>query len=207
MSSPMDVRELAIADAYEITPDLHRDDRGVFFEWYRMEELQHVRNHGLDLRQANCSVSKAGVVRGIHFATVPPGQAKYVTCLFGAVLDAVVDIRMGSPTFGRWEPVLLDGVDRRAVYVAEGLGHVFMALSEGAAVSYLCSDVYAPAREFGIHPLDPEIGIEWPTELAPVLSPKDDAAPSLAEARRAGLLPDYGACCARYDDLRSESKA
>jgi dTDP-4-dehydrorhamnose 3,5-epimerase len=172
-----------------------------------MEELQHVRNHGLDLRQANCSVSKAGVVRGIHFATVPPGQAKYVTCLFGAVLDAVVDIRMGSPTFGRWEPVLLDGVDRRAVYVAEGLGHVFMALSEGAAVSYLCSDVYAPAREFGIHPLDPEIGIEWPTELAPVLSPKDDAAPSLAEARRAGLLPDYGACCARYDDLRSESKA
>ena len=203
----MDVRELDIADAFEITPRQHADERGVFLEWYRVEALTKTRGHALDVRQANCSVSAAGVVRGVHFAAVPPGQAKYVTCLFGAVLDVVVDLRVGSPTFGRWEAVRLDDVDRRAVYIAEGLGHAFMALTGGATVSYLCSEVYSPTREFGIHPLDPEIGIEWPAGVTPVLSPKDDAAPSLMEALETGLLADYSACRDYYDELRSTSKA
>jgi dTDP-4-dehydrorhamnose 3,5-epimerase len=123
------------------------------------------------------------------------------------VLDVIVDLRVGSPTFGRWETVRLDDVDRRAVYIAEGLGHAFMALSDGATVVYLCSEVYSPMREYGIHPLDPEIGIEWPSDLMPALSPKDDAAPSLAEAGHAGLLPDYGDCLDFYAALRSASKA
>jgi dTDP-4-dehydrorhamnose 3,5-epimerase len=203
----MEVRELAVADAFEITPGQHRDERGVFLEWYRFEPLMEARGHAVSLRQANCSVSAAGVVRGIHFATVPPGQSKYVTCCHGAVLDVIVDLRVGSPTFGRWDAVRLDDVDRRAVYVAEGLGHAFMALSDGATVVYLCSEVYSPTREFGIHPLDPEIGIEWPTDHTPELSPKDDAAPSLADARRAGLLPDYRDCLDFYAALRSDSKA
>jgi dTDP-4-dehydrorhamnose 3,5-epimerase len=203
----MDVRELEIADAYEITPRQHADDRGVFLEWYRVESLLAARGHALDVRQANCSVSAAGVVRGIHFATVPPGQAKYVTCLAGAVLDVVIDLRVGSPTFGRWVGVRLDDVDRRAVYVAEGLGHAFMALTEGATVSYLCSEVYSPTREHGIHPLDSQIGIDWPSSLPPALSPKDDAAPSLDEARDAGLLASYAECRDYYAALRIESKA
>jgi dTDP-4-dehydrorhamnose 3,5-epimerase len=203
----MDVRELEIADAYEITPRQHGDERGVFLEWYRVESLMAVRGHALTIRQANCSVSAAGVVRGIHFAEVPPGQAKYVTCISGAVLDVIVDLRVGSPTFGGWAQVQLDDVDRRAVYVGEGLGHAFMALTDGATVSYLCSEVYSPRREHGIHPHDPEIGITWPTGIAVVLSPKDDAAPSLNEARHKGLLADYATCRNYYDALRSTSKA
>jgi dTDP-4-dehydrorhamnose 3,5-epimerase len=203
----MDVRELEIADAYEITPRPHGDERGVFLEWYRVESLMAARGHALTIRQANCSVSAAGVVRGIHFAEVPPGQAKYVTCLSGAVVDVIVDLRVGSPTFGGWAQVQLDDVDRRAVYVGEGLGHAFMALTDGATVSYLCSEVYSPTREYGIHPLDPEIGIEWPVGIRPVLSPKDDAAPSLKEARHKGLLVDYATCRDYYDALRSTSKA
>ena len=142
-------------------------------------------------------------MRGIHFADVPPSQAKYVTCPSGALLDVVVDIRVGSPTFGQWDSVLLDEKDRRAVYVSEGLGHVFMALTEGAVVSYLCSAGYAPAREHGVHPLDPAIGIDWPADIAPLLSPKDEAAPTLAQAKDAGLLPSYDECQAFYRSLHS----
>jgi len=149
-------------------------------------------------------VSRRGVLRGVHFADVPPGQAKYVTCVAGAILDVVVDIRVGSPTFGRWEAVRLDDENRRALYVAEGLGHAFLALSESATVVYLCSQPYAPAREHGIHPLDPELGIDWPLDGEPVLSAKDAAAPTLAEARAAGLLPGYDACLDFYASLRKD---
>jgi dTDP-4-dehydrorhamnose 3,5-epimerase len=134
---------------------------------------------------------------------VPPGQAKYVTCLRGSVLDVVVDIRTGSPTFGRSAVIRLDDRTRRAVYVAEGLGHGFLALSDEAVVVYLMSEPYAPDREHGVHPLDPALGIEWPRDIEPVLSPKDAAAPSLAEAERAGLLPSYADCLAYEEKLRS----
>ena len=103
--------------------------------------------HRLDLQQANCSVSAAGVLRGIHFADVPPGQAKYVTCVKGAVLDVAIDVRVGSPTFGTWDAVLLDDVDRRAVYLSEGLGHAFLSLEDDSTVLYLCSTGYSPGRE------------------------------------------------------------
>ena len=111
----MDIRPLSIEGAWEISPKLHGDPRGLFTEWYRFDRLAEVVGHPLRLAQANLSVSSRGVVRGIHFADVPPGQAKYVTCVRGAVLDVVVDLRVGSPTFGRWEGVRLDDTDRRAV--------------------------------------------------------------------------------------------
>ncbi|TFB53949.1 dTDP-4-dehydrorhamnose 3,5-epimerase family protein [Cryobacterium tagatosivorans] len=198
----MQVRELSIPDSYEITPKQHGDDRGVFLEWYRFDRLEQAIGHRLDLRQANTSVSKKGVVRGIHFADVPRGQAKYVTAMHGAVLDFVIDIRVGSPTFGRWDSVLLDDVDRRAVYLAEGLGHCFVALTDNATVSYLVSDVFNQSAEHGINPLDPEIALVFPAEAGrPLLSPKDTAAPSLAEAAASGLLPGWGASRALYDSL------
>jgi dTDP-4-dehydrorhamnose 3,5-epimerase len=187
------IRPLEIRGAYEISPVLRGDPRGVFLEWYRVDHLAAEIGHAMRLAQANISVSAAGVVRGIHFADVPPGQAKYVTCVSGAVLDVIVDIRVGSPTFGRWEAVRLDDVDRRCVYIAEGLGHGFCALTDGAVLSYLCSQAYNPTGEHGIHPLDPELGIEWPA-ADPVLSSKDAEAPTLSEARRLGLLPDYQVC-------------
>ena len=191
----MEYRQLSIEGAWEITPRQFGDDRGVFLEWFKEAPFADAAGHGLHLAQANCSVSSAGVVRGIHFADVPPSQAKYVTCPSGAVLDVVVDIRVGSPTFGQWDAVLLDDVDRRAIYLSEGLGHAFMALEDKSTVVYLCSTGYNPTGEHGIHPLDPAIGIEWPTQardgspLTPLLSPKDEEAPTLAEAQEQGLLP------------------
>ncbi len=193
----MQVRELSIAGAWEITPRQFGDDRGVFLEWFKDGAFQEATGRSLDLQQANLSVSAAGVLRGVHFADVPPSQAKYVTCPRGAVLDVVVDIRTGSPTFGQWDAVLLDDVDRRAIFLSEGLGHAFCSLEDGSVVTYLCSAPYAPGREHGVNPLDPELGIDWPTtgrDGAPLtyeLSAKDTDAPSLAAAAAAGLLPTY----------------
>jgi len=187
------ITPLSIEGAYEITPVQHGDARGSFLEWYRFDKLAEVVGHPLDLAQANLSTSARDVVRGIHFADVPPGQAKYVTCVSGSILDVIVDIRVGSPTFGSWEAVPLDDRERKAVYLAEGLGHAFCALTEGATVTYLCSSVYRPGHEHGIDPLDPELGIAWPA-ATPLLSTKDAAAPSLAEARATGLLPEFGTC-------------
>lgn len=176
----------------------------MFLEWYRFDELEKTVGHPLTLRQANLSVSRKGVVRGIHFADVPLGQAKYVTAVHGAVLDYIIDLRVGSPTFGRWDSVRLDTVDRRAVYLAEGLGHAFVALTDDATVSYLVSDVYQPSREHGINPLDPQVGLVFPDEAgAPLLSPKDTDAPGLDEAAAAGLLPNWTDCRSFYDSLNT----
>lgn len=199
----MRIRELSIPDAYEITPVQHADDRGVFLEWYRFDRLEEATGRRLDLRQANTSVSARGVVRGIHFADIPPGQAKYVTALRGAVLDYVVDIRVGSPTFGRWEAVRLDDVDRRALFLSEGLGHAFVALTADAIVSYLVTDTFNPAREHGITPLDPQLALEFPAEAGELLlSPKDLEAATLADAAAAGLLPTWDDARAHYDMLK-----
>ncbi len=199
----MKIRPLAIEGAWEITPVQHGDARGLFLEWYRWDQLAAEVGHPLNLAQANMSVSARGVVRGIHFADVPPGQAKYVTCVRGAVLDVVVDIRVGSPTFGRWEGVRLDDEDRRAVYLGEGLGHGFCALSDDATLAYLCSTTYNPGREHAVHPLDPDLGIDWPAD-APSLSARDAAAPSLAGAKAGGLLPEYETCRSYTESLRRQ---
>lgn len=191
----MEFRQLSVPGAWEITPQQFGDPRGVFLEWFKGAPFAEQAGHSLALAQANLSVSAAGVLRGIHFADVPPGQAKYVTCAKGAVLDVVVDIRVGSPTFGQWDSVLLDDVDRRAIYLSEGLGHAFLSLEDDSTVLYLCSAPYAPGREHGIHPLDPTIGIDWPTvgrdgsPLAYSLSVKDAEAPNLVDAQAQGLLP------------------
>ena len=120
----------------------------------------------------------------------------------GAVLDVVVDLRAGSPTFAAWTAIRLDDESRRAVFLAEGLGHAFMALSEQATVLYLCSTPYAPGREHSVDALDPDIGIEWPVEVKPILSDKDAAAPSLRTAQGAGILPDYARCLSYTAQLR-----
>ena len=198
----MQIRELTIPGAWEITPIQRSDDRGVFLEWYRFDLLAEAIGHPLDLRQANTSVSKKGVVRGIHFADVPRGQAKYVTVTHGAVLDYVVDIRVGSPTFGQWDSVRLDTVDRRAIYIGEGLGHAFVALTDDATVSYLVSDTYNPTAEHGIDPLDAQVNLVFPDEAGvALLSPKDTDAPTLAEAAEQGLLPTWDAVNDFYASL------
>jgi dTDP-4-dehydrorhamnose 3,5-epimerase len=198
----VEIREMKIAGAFEVTPKQFTDDRGVFLETYRFDALADAVGHPLDVRQANTSVSRKGVVRGIHFAEVPRGQAKYVTVARGAIMDYCIDIRLGSPTFGQWDAVLLDDVDRRSVYVSEGLGHMFVALTDDATVTYLVSDVFQPTREHGISPLDAAIGLTFDLpESELVFSEKDAKAPTLAEARDLGLLPTYDECLAWYASL------
>lgn len=200
----MQIEPLAIEGAWTVTPRIHGDRRGAFLEWFSEPTFTGAAGHPLRLAQANCSVSARGVVRGIHFADVPPGQAKYVTCVKGAVLDVIVDLRVGSPTFGTWTSVRLDDRDRRAVYLSEGLGHGFASLAEGSTVVYLCSEGYDPGREHEVHPLDPAIGIDWGLgELAPELSAKDAAAPSLAEAAERGLLPTWESAQAYRHGLKA----
>ena len=187
----MQIRPLDIAGAWEITPQLHADARGLFFEWLTDRGFTSFAGHRLDVRQANCSVSAAGVLRGLHFAQLPPSQAKYVTCLSGSVFDVVVDIRVGSPTFGHWDSVLLDDRDHRSVYLSEGLAHGFVALQDNSTVMYLCSAEYNPQREHTIAATDPALAIDWPTEHKLVLSDRDAAAPTLDEVRAAGQLPSW----------------
>ncbi|QUR66461.1 dTDP-4-dehydrorhamnose 3,5-epimerase [Mycobacterium spongiae] len=189
----MQVRELAIPGAWEITPTIHGDSRGVFFEWLTDQGFRGFAGHHLDVRQANCSVSSAGVLRGLHFAELPPSQAKYVTCVSGSLFDVVVDIRLGSPTFGRWDSVLLDDRDRRTIYISEGLAHGFLALEDNSTVMYLCSAEYSPQREHTIRATDPTLAIDWPLVggVAPSLSDRDAAAPSFDDVRASGLLPTW----------------
>ena len=199
----MTVRELAVPGAWEITPKLRTDSRGAFFEWFTDPEFTEFAGHRLDLRQANCSVSAAGVLRGVHFAQVPPSQAKYVTCLRGSVYDVVVDIRVGSPTFGKWDAVVLDDQHRRTVYLSEGLGHAFLALEDDSTVMYLCSAGYAPDREHTINALDPALDIAWPAvDGEPILSDRDRAAPTVSEVQAAGLLPTWDESLAFIETLR-----
>jgi dTDP-4-dehydrorhamnose 3,5-epimerase len=198
----VEIRELAVPDSHVVDLVPHGDSRGRFTEWYRADVLSSATGHPLALAQANHSVSARGALRGIHFASVPPGQAKYVYCPAGRLLDVVVDLRVGSPTFGVHDTVVLDAERPRAVYLAEGLGHAFLSLADGTSVTYLVSTGYDPAREFTVSPLDPELDLPWPADVELELSARDRLAPSLAEARQQGLLPTMEQCAARYAELR-----
>jgi dTDP-4-dehydrorhamnose 3,5-epimerase len=183
---------LGIPGAYHVRNVVHADDRGEFVEWFRVDKMEAATGYRFPVSQANLSRSQKGVVRGIHFADVPPGQAKLVTCLSGAIRDVVVDIRVGSPTFGRWEAVDLDSASRDAMFLPVGVGHAFVAKDDNTLVAYLVSDVYSPHAEHGIHPLDSDLAIDFGFDNDQLLlSPKDQDAPTLAEAQRQGLLPTF----------------
>jgi len=199
----MEITPLSIAGAYVITPRQFPDGRGVFLESFRGDKLAEQLGHRPDIVQTNVSVSARGTVRGIHFADVPPSQAKYITCLSGALVDYIIDIRVGSPTFGQWESVLLDTVDRRAVYLPEGMGHAFCAVEDDTTAMYFVTATYNPTGEHGIHPLDPTIGLTLPEGIEPLLSEKDSKAPSLAEALDTGLLPTWEQCQSYAAELAS----
>lgn len=187
----MQITPTKISGSFVVTPQAFPDERGTFLELFKAPNLAAQTGRDFTLAQMNCSVSARGVVRGIHFADVSLGQNKYVTCVAGSILDVVVDIRVGSPTFGQWNSVVLDTGDRRAVYVAEGLGHAFLALEDDSTIMYLCGAAFEPSREHEINPLDPRIGIQWPTDVDLIVSEKDRLAPTLAEALAAGTLPAF----------------
>lgn len=199
----MGFRELSVPGSWFISPPRYSDSRGTFFEMLSETAFEEMTGHRFAVRQANCSISRAGALRGLHFAQLPPGQAKYVTCTKGAVFDVVVDIRVGSPTFGKWDAAVLDDVDNNSMYLTEGLAHGFLALQDDSTVMYMCSAPYAPTREHTINPHDPAIGIRWPLDPDQMLlSERDAAAPLLEEAAAAGLLPTWSETQAFIDELR-----
>lgn len=191
------IEPMSITGSWKIRPQQFNDDRGTFLAPFRQDLMHTTVGHALTVSQVNCAVSSAGVIRGIHFVYVPPGQAKYVTCVGGAVFDVIVDLRIGSPTFGAWESTILDDINRYAVYLPQGLGHAVMSLTEGSTIVYLTSTPYMPEYEHTITPVDPRIGINWPRARAdggPLsirLSDRDAGAPSLAAAYRQGILPTF----------------
>ncbi|MEU4740060.1 dTDP-4-dehydrorhamnose 3,5-epimerase family protein [Actinosynnema sp. NPDC023658] len=197
----MQVRELKISGAFEFTPSVFPDDRGLFVAPYQEAVFTDAVGYPLKVAQTNHSESKRGVIRGVHYADTPPGQAKYVYCPRGRLLDVVVDLRVGSPTFGEWEAVEVSAGAFNSVYLSEGLGHALMALEDGTVASYLCSEGFNPKAEHGVHPLS--MDLPWPSDATPLLSPKDAAAPTFDQARDEGLLPSYDECSAWYAKLRS----
>ena len=188
--------ELSVPGAYLITPKVHRDERGSFVAPYTAAAFAEATGRGLPLGQSHFSTSRRGTIRGIHYADVPPGQAKLVCCPGGAIRDFVVDLRLGSPTFGQWDSVRLDAASGNAVYLEEGLGHAFVALADGTVTAYLNSTEYNPRVEHEVDPFDTALGLDWPADLPSLVSRRDRDAPSLAEAQGAGLLPTYRACLA-----------
>ena len=188
----MEITPLSIAGAFAITNTVHADERGEFVEWFRADHLKNATGIDFSTIQANLSVSQKGTLRGIHFADVPPGQAKYVMCPTGAIRDYVVDIRVGSPTFGSSEAVTITAQDRNAIILDVGLGHAFVALEEGTTVTYLVTDYYKPQAEHAINPQDPDLRLEFPFSGRELLvSAKDRDAPSLADALSSGILPRW----------------
>ncbi|MDA2813261.1 dTDP-4-dehydrorhamnose 3,5-epimerase family protein [Nocardiopsis sp. RSe5-2] len=200
----MQVRRLAIEGAFVFTPHVYTDTRGSFVSPFQESAFARATGHRLfPVAQTSYSLSRRGVVRGLHYTATPPGMAKFVHCPQGRALDFIVDLRLGSPTFGRWESVVLDPYDARAAYLPVGVGHLFAALQDDTAMSYTLSREYVAENERAIAPTDPELRLPLPGGVAPVLSERDRAAPTLAEAADAGLLPDYGRCRELDDELRS----
>ncbi|MFJ4279551.1 dTDP-4-dehydrorhamnose 3,5-epimerase family protein [Streptomyces massasporeus] len=187
----MEISEMAVRGAYRITPDHLPDRRGLFFEAWRSSALTEALGHEFTVSQVNYSVSARNTLRGIHGTTVPPGQAKLVTCVRGAALDVVVDLRIGSPTFGMYDVTLQEAGSGIGVHLADGLGHAFLALADDTCMNYLCSEEYVPGTMIDIQALDPELAIPWGLTEPPIRSDKDAAAPTLAEAAERGLLPVY----------------
>ena len=204
----MQLRELSVTGAWEITPRQIPDDRGVFHEAFTDAALRRMAGHRFDLAQVNVSVSGEGVLRGLHYAEVPPGQAKYVLCPAGTVFDVVVDVRVGSPTFGEWAGVILDSVEQRALYLPEGLALGFRALEPQSTVMYLCSEGWRPGAEHVVDAFDPNLAIDWPdmaldgTPITHVMSDKDRDAPGLLDVAAAGRLPRWEDCVAHTERLR-----
>jgi 5-epimerase len=188
-------RELAVAGSFEFSCETFADDRGVFATLFDEEAFTAAVGHPpFTVSQVCLSRSRRGVLRGVHFTATPPGRPKYAYCPHGMAYDIVVDLRVGSPTFGRHEVVLL-GPDRpRAVYFPAGVGHAFVAMADDTVMCYLLAGGYVPADELAVSPFDPELGLVLPANLTPILSDRDRDAPSLAESVAAGALPRYVDC-------------
>lgn len=195
MTLTMQSRDLAVEGAFEFSPQVFGDERGTFASPYQESAFVEATGHRLfRVAQTNHSNSRRGVVRGLHFTACPPGIAKYVYCARGRVLDIALDIRAGSPTFGISDSVVLDPVSARSMYFPVGVAHAFVALEDDTVVAYMLSGEYVREDELSLSVLDPALGLAIPEGIDPIMSERDIEAPTLAQARTAGILPDYDKC-------------
>lgn len=187
----MDVLETRIPGAFVFTPKQYRDERGSFFEALRSDEVEEVTGQRFRPAQVNYSASRWNTLRGIHSVAVPPGQAKYITCVRGVLRDIIVDLRVGSPAFGAHLVTRLDAESGQCLYVPEGVGHGFLTLTDDACICYVVSTRYVPGTQIDINPLDPELALPWGFTEPPLMSEKDAQAQGMREALAAGLLADW----------------
>ena len=189
----MKTTPLSIDGSWKIDFQRFDDNRGYFYESFKEEDFKTHIGRDFKIKQTNTSSSSKGSVRGIHFAMLPPSQAKLVQCQRGSIRDYVIDIRVGSPTFGKFEVVELGENSASAVFIEEGLAHAFVALENHTVVTYYVSEKYNPEREKGINPFDKTLNVKWP-DLELILSEKDKQAISLEESKSQGLLPSFDEC-------------
>jgi dTDP-4-dehydrorhamnose 3,5-epimerase len=188
--SAVNVTELSIPGVFVLDSPVHADDRGFFREWFKLPDLTAA---GLTFHaeQANLSLSERNVVRGLHYSIAPEGQAKLVTCVLGQFDDVIVDIREGSPHFGRYEVVQLAADAGLSVLVPAGVAHGFCVTSEMAEICYLLSSPYNGPMELEINPFDEEIGVPWAISGEAIVSDKDANAPTLAQRAAARELTSF----------------
>ena len=174
----MKIAHRRLAGTFEIVVEPRLDERGSFVRWYDRDLFERA---GLPTAwvQANESVSRRGAVRGLHFQRPPHAETKLVRVVAGAVFDAFVDLRRGSPTYGQWDALELSAAARNAVLIPKGFAHGFCALADGAVVSYLVDSAYAPASEGGLAWNDPRVAIPWPLDGDAIVSEKDRGWPTL----------------------------
>lgn len=185
----MNVTPLGIEGAWLVDGRRFGDDRGWFQEWFKLSALHAATGYDFRPVQANISRSAAGVIRGIHYSTAPQGQGKLVTVMSGVVDDYVVDIRPGSPDFGKWRRVRLSSEEGNSLLLDPHLGHAFQAITDNAVVSYLVTAEFNPDAEKGITPFCPVVGITWEPHGPGAVSRKDIDAPGLLQQRDSGNLP------------------
>lgn len=189
----MKITPLGIEGAWLAESPVLVDERGFFREWFKAAEVLAATGVNFETRQANVSQSQRGVVRGIHYSLAPAGQAKWITCASGHVLDVIVDIRPSSATFKKVVQVDLRGGEARALLIGTGLGHGFLALEDNSILTYLLSSPYAPQDEYEINPMDTDLNVDWQLGLVGgsglIISTKDSQAPSLAKRMADGKLP------------------
>ena len=186
------MEKLSISGAYVARHKVFPDERGLFREWFKAQEISTI-DETFSVQQANFSKSKRSVIRGIHYSVSPLGQSKVVTCVSGLVTDVLVDLRQGSPTYLQVEYIRLSDDSGEAVFIPTGVGHGFIVESESASVAYLSSSAYAPEYERGICPTDPALGIKWPLPFGElgIISKADTLAPTLEQAESSGNLAIY----------------
>lgn len=196
----LEISELALPGAFLLTPRAVADDVVIRYETFRQDDVEDAIGRPFAIRYSSLSAASRLVLRGIHGTAGEVGRARLFDCVSGSTVHVVVDLRVGSPEYGRHEMVWLDHRNASGVFVSEGLGHAWLALEDNTIVACHSTRPYLPGAGYTVSALDPALGLPWGLTEAPLMSDDDLAAPTAAEALAKGLLPAYEDCLALVAD-------